>query len=394
MPIKRAIYSFGIWENSASDVVVFRLAAGDRKAESSADENAIELLEAFKPCDEIDLARWVGFPKIIFPLGAVAQLGERCIRNAEAERSIPFRSIFFRRRSLLPSFLVRGRQYQVVPMPLPVRSLPVLQNWDCQGCTDCCREYRVFVSAEERARILAQAWAEDPALQNTELFTRDGGWFSGQYRLAHRADGACVFLNEKGGCRIHAKFGSEAKPLACRIYPFVLAPMGDHWRVGLRFACPSVTNDKGRPIAEHQAELRVYAEALEEREGIAGRAIPVPMLQRAQSVPWTDLVQLMQTFRGIVLDERRPLEWRLRKCLAMIELCRESRFDKISGDRLKEFLSVIGDGINPDVPAHPEAVAPPGWIGRILFRQAMAIYARKDSGRNRGISRHGRLALL
>ncbi len=278
-------------------------------------------------------------------------------------------------------------------MSLPVRSLPVLQNWDCHGCTDCCREYRVGITEEERKRILAQGWENDPATQGMKLFARDG-WFSGKYRLNHRADGACVFLDEKGGCRIHAKFGSEAKPLACRMYPFVFTPMGNHWRVGLRYACPSVTNDQGRPVSEHLGVIREYAEALEKQEGVAGRIQAVPMLQRAQTVPWSDLVLLIQAFRDFVQDQRKPLEWRLRKILAVIDLCRQSRFDKVTGDRLKEFLEVIGDGVNPDVPAHPAAVAPPGWIGRILFRQTVAIYARKDSGPHRGISRHGRLALL
>jgi hypothetical protein len=36
--------------------------------------------------------------------GAVAQLGERCVRNAEVEGSNPFRSISFRRVFLKPCF--------------------------------------------------------------------------------------------------------------------------------------------------------------------------------------------------------------------------------------------------------------------------------------------------
>src|SRR5258708_4236777 len=177
-------------------------------------------------------------------------------------------------------------------MALPVRSLPVLQNWDCHGCTDCCREYRVIVTDEERARIESQGWDRDPVLKGTRLFRRDGGWFSGAYRLNQTPAGACVFLDEKGGCRIHAKFGSEAKPLACRLYPFVLVPAGDHWRVGLRYACPSVTNDQGRPIAAHQGPIREYAELLEKQEGLALRAQAVPMLQRAPTVAWSDVALL------------------------------------------------------------------------------------------------------
>ena len=39
-------------------------------------------------------------------------------------------------------------------------------------------------------------------------------------------------------------------------------------------------------------------------------------------------------------------------------------------------------------------VPPPGWIGRILFRQAAALFTRKDHGPNRGLAARGRLALM
>src|SRR6202011_5798955 len=109
-------------------------------------------------------------------------------------------------------------------MSLPVRSLPVLQNWDCQGCSNCCREYQVSVTEEERQRILAQGWEKDPSMEGVSLFAKQGTWWSRKYRLSHRADDACVFLNSEGRCRIHERFGADAKPLACRLYPFVLVP--------------------------------------------------------------------------------------------------------------------------------------------------------------------------
>ena len=46
-------------------------------------------------------------------------------------------------------------------MPLPVKSLPVVQNWDCHGCGDCCKTYHVRVSDVEKARIESQNWATD-----------------------------------------------------------------------------------------------------------------------------------------------------------------------------------------------------------------------------------------
>ena len=47
-------------------------------------------------------------------------------------------------------------------MPLPVRHLPVLQNWDCRGCTNCCHDYRVYLSDAERGRLAIQIWNLTP----------------------------------------------------------------------------------------------------------------------------------------------------------------------------------------------------------------------------------------
>src|SRR2546425_7637363 len=52
-----------------------------------------------------------------------------------------------------------------------------------------------------------------------------------------------------------SKFGSAAKPLACRVYPFMLVPAGDHWRIGLRFACPEAAAGRGRPLGQHIGEI-------------------------------------------------------------------------------------------------------------------------------------------
>ena len=80
-------------------------------------------------------------------------------------------------------------------MAMPVRSLPVVQNWDCGSCSACCRTYHVPVSADERKRIESQGWEQDESLKETAYFVQEGSWFSGRsFRLNHRADGACVFL--------------------------------------------------------------------------------------------------------------------------------------------------------------------------------------------------------
>jgi lysine-N-methylase len=283
-------------------------------------------------------------------------------------------------------------------MPLPIRHLPVLQNWDCHVCGECCKSYPIAITDEECQRIESQRWQEDPAFKDVALFQTKGSWWRPQRQLNRRADGSCVFLSEQGRCRIHERFGSAAKPLPCRLYPFILLPAGDHWRVGMRFACPSAAANKGRALPAHEEQLKEFAEELLTRDSERGKrneaAIPPPPLQPGQRVTWDDLQRFVQALQKLLGDERDRMERRLRKCLALATLCRQARFEQVTGRRLDEFLEVVASSLESEVPANPEQLAPPSWIGRILFRQALALYARKDQGIHRGLAAKGRVALL
>jgi lysine-N-methylase len=267
-------------------------------------------------------------------------------------------------------------------MAMPVRHLPVVQNWDCHACGNCCRDYDVPVTEAERQRIEAQGWKQDPQIGDLPLFVRQGRW-SNSYRL-FRSDQGCVFLTEDNRCRLHQRHGADAKPLACRLFPFVLVPVEDHWRVSMRFACPSVAANQGRALAEHDNEVNELAVVLERNQNLTGKAPPVPELQAGQPIGWPDLLRFVDALLGILRQRSDRLERRWRKCLALAALCRQSRFDQVSGTRLTEFLDVIGSGLDADVPADPLAVPAPGWVGRMCFRQILAVLGKRDRGALRG----------
>jgi len=274
-------------------------------------------------------------------------------------------------------------------MPLPVRSLPVAQNWDCRGCAACCRSYSIPVSADERERIEAQGWD-----LGTPLFDARGT------TLNHRPDGACVFLGEGDRCRIHAKFGAAAKPLACRVYPFLLVPAGDHWRVGLRFACPSAAADDGRPLDQHLPEVREYAALLEENEP-AAKTQPPPPLRAGTSVSWDDVLRIVGVIAEMLGEADVSLERRWRNVLTLTALADGLTFDgggsakkAITGGRLSELFQVLSEtAAEETLPA--DQLPRPGRAGRLVFRQVLAVYARKDHGAERGTAQRsafGRIA--
>ena len=281
----------------------------------------------------------------------------------------------------------------VAAVPLPIRHLPVLQNWDCHGCGTCCHEYHVFVTEDERRRIESQGWQKEDEFGHTSLFVRHGPPWSRRYRLNQRSNGACIFLSAAGRCRIHERFGGQAKPLPCQLYPFVLIPAGGHWRVGLRFSCPSSAENKGRSVTEHQKELARFAAELESQAPNDLATVPAPNLQRGQPIEWNDLLRFVRSFVSLVQDPNDPFERRIRKLIAIIQLCRQARFEQVKGQRLEEFLGLVAASVDGEVPTDPAAVPPPSWMGRVLFRQALAVYGRKDRGPFRGAAR-SRGALL
>ncbi len=281
-------------------------------------------------------------------------------------------------------------------MGFPLLTLPVVQNWDCRGTGTCCKEYRIRLTDEERRRIAAQGW--DPArdLGGFAPFRR-GGWFRPRYYLNSRPGGSCVFLGDNGRCRIHERFGYDAKPLPCRLFPFLLVPVAGHWRVGLRFACPSAAASVGRPLAEHAAALEELADRLAEREGLQqrpdGSLTRPPRFDTGQDLDWPDLLAVADRVLALLRDRRDPLELRWRKCVALADLLRQTRLDRIPPAERERTLDLLA-GIAAGMVRDPRQVPAPGALGRVIFRLLASLYTRKDYGPNKGPATRGRLAVL
>jgi len=282
-------------------------------------------------------------------------------------------------------------------MSRPIRTLPVVQNWDCHVTGTCCKEYRVTLSPDEVERLQKQNWSKEE-LGGLAPFKYTGPFWRRVVQLNHREDGSCVFLSPEGRCRIHEKHGYETKPLPCRLFPFVLVPVADHWRVGLRFACPSAAANKGRALPEHGPDLRRFADQLAQREHLSeasdGSLTPPPRFDNGDRLTWPDTLRVVDVLLSILATRKDGLERRMRKCLYLAEQLRRARLKDISGSRLTDLLELLRSDAEVSVPMAPPQLPPPNWVGRILFRQACALFTRKDHGPNRGLAARGRLALM
>src|SRR3954465_16010844 len=104
-------------------------------------------------------------------------------------------------------------------MKSKLRTLPIIEQWDCHHCTACCRETTIQLTADDLAKLREQRWDQHSEYRGVQTVRRSL-FLGGASVLAHKADGACVFLTDAGLCRIHEVFGAEANPYMCRLFPF------------------------------------------------------------------------------------------------------------------------------------------------------------------------------
>lgn len=260
-------------------------------------------------------------------------------------------------------------------MSVPPLQLPTIQNWSCHNCSGCCRQHLIEITDEERQRVLGQKWTtKDGVPEGPVVVPHRSSMWKKSWRLAHAEDGGCVFLNDDGLCRIHAKFGEAAKPLACRIYPYALHPSGKKITVSLRFSCPSVVANLGKPVSENRAELKQI-----ERLVVPDNAdqIPPPRVNRRERLDWPDTLKIVHALEQLITQEDgSSVIERLHRALFVAGLIEEARFELIRGARLGDFLEIISEAAAAE--EIPAAVQPAGVI-RMQFRLLVAHYARKDT---------------
>jgi lysine-N-methylase len=239
-------------------------------------------------------------------------------------------------------------------IPLEMLPLPA-QRYACHGCGDCCRDFTVQLREADLAKLRAQRWEERLGISVTV-------GFRGRRFLAQREDGACVFLGEGGKCRIHAEFGLEEKPLACQMFPFVLAPDARRARAGVSFACASVLANKGPALAAHAADVRRMAAEVEELAPVG------TMLDEVTEATPDEPDLVAEALDRWLRDASRPLAQRLDGVAWLAQQLSGARFTKVRGARLRELMDTLVDALPDELPLHP--IGPASRAQRATLRQA------------------------
>ncbi len=247
-------------------------------------------------------------------------------------------------------------------MAATIRPLPIVERWDCHNCGICCRGALVELTDADLEKLRQQKWDQDPQLGGTATTIYDRRL--GARRLAHRPDESCVFLTSQGLCLIHQRFGFEAKPERCQIFPLQLVSLGDTAYLTTRRACPSAAADRGRPVAEHRQALR-YWQSRADRKAQSGP----PEIRPGWPADWAELRLVGRALERPLADTSRPLAERLARAVQLCEQL-DATGPPASAERppegLKETLRRLERGERPA----PQSSLEPPASARSLLRQA------------------------
>jgi lysine-N-methylase len=259
-------------------------------------------------------------------------------------------------------------------MDLPIIRTAGDERWDCAGCGVCCRGSLIPLDAADLARLREQRWENDPEFSRKPYLVRES-WFGGRSRLAHQPDGSCVFLTAAGRCRIHEKFGAEAKPLTCRMFPLQLVPHEKHAVLTVRRACPTAAAETGRPVADHRSFVQQRLEAGELRVSLP--TPPPPIQTHGLNAPsWQRSGRVLATTARIFGDERFPPVRRVVHALVFARLLDQARLGKLADEAFFDLLDLMEQSLPGEAAAYFSQRQSPSRTGRMLFRLNVAEYAR------------------
>jgi lysine-N-methylase len=248
-------------------------------------------------------------------------------------------------------------------MPLPIVTLTNDEKWDCQQCGFCCRGSIVPLSKEDEERLRNQNWEEEPEYKTSRFMVPHRGAAS-SFRLAHRDDGTCVFLNEDGLCRIHVKFGLEAKPTTCRMFPMQLIPHEKHAVLTYRRACPSAGADQGT-VAKHH--LPLIKRMVKDGE-LKAEPIKPPALKYGESRDWTTIRSVLEIVGEVLRDERYPTVRRLVHALQFAHNMETAKTRSLSDDKIVELARTLADLMPEEAKPFFQERKSPKRISKVLFR--------------------------
>jgi lysine-N-methylase len=256
-----------------------------------------------------------------------------------------------------------------------IRTLPIVEQWDCHHCTACCRETTIQLNPDDLDRLKQQQWEQHPEYRGIQIVRRTA-WLGGAQILAHKADGSCVFLTGAGRCRIHEEFGPDAKPFICKLFPLQVIATDREAIATVVRSCPSAAADRGRPLGQHLAFLR---RLLGDDSKIIATAAAPRIVRRARR-SWDDFYRVAEALQRLLVDGRLPLVRRLVHCLKFCTQLEQCKWNRVAAESKSELIELLEQASRDNVRELFEDRQPPSQRTSRLFRRLGAHFIRCHPG--------------
>lgn len=260
-------------------------------------------------------------------------------------------------------------------MSAKLQPLPIVEQWDCRGCTACCRETTIQLTADDLAQLERQQWNERLEFRGVQTVRRSA-LLGGTSVLAHKADGSCVFLTEAGRCRIHEMFGADSKPFMCRQFPLQVVRTDREALATVVRSCPTAAADLGQPIEAHIPFLKRLLGDDATNEDVAAPAMATGV-QRG----WDDFYLAAEAVARLINDERLPLVRRLVHAVRFSNLLAQVKWKRVTAESMVELLAAMEELACADAGHLFQDRQPPSRRTARLFRRLGAHFIRCVPGR-------------
>jgi lysine-N-methylase len=256
-------------------------------------------------------------------------------------------------------------------MKSKLRTLPIVEQWDCHHCTACCRETTIQLNADDLRRLDEQRWEQHPEFRGVRTVRRSF-LLGGAKVLVHKADGSCVFLTDAGLCRIHEVFGADAKPFMCQQFPLQVVTTDRESLVTAVRSCPSAAADRGRAVGEHLGFLK----RLICHGGAKDAVVAAPPIAGRTRRGWDDFYVVAEAIQRLLVDERLPLVRRLVHCVRFCGLLEQCKWKRVGTNAVAELIEVLEENAQRDIGEVFRDRAPPSERAGRLFRRLGAHFIR------------------
>jgi lysine-N-methylase len=252
-----------------------------------------------------------------------------------------------------------------------LRTLPIVEQWDCHHCTACCRETTIQLNADDLRRLDEQRWEQHPEFRGVRTVRRSL-LLGGVKVLAHKADGSCVFLTGAGLCRIHELFGADAKPFLCQQFPLQVVTTDRERLATVVRSCPSAAADRGRAVGEHLGFLkRLIGDG-----GASDAPMATPPIAGRSRRDWDDFYLVAEAVQRMLVNEKLPLVRQLVHCVRFCNLLEQCKWKWVGAEAVADLVEVLEGVASRDAGELFRDRAPPSKRTGRLFRRLGAHFIR------------------